>query len=126
MIRINDSVIPATPVADHREKEGHAVTIANGVATVVSSATTVPDGVILNGENTDGQDSVQLFVGCDKVIDVKLGGAATAMGLGVTDTAGKFLDDPGSGNRVQCVKFLQSGVSGDLVKAILFKPASLS
>jgi hypothetical protein len=106
-----NSVIKATPGADHRTKRGQFVIVSSaGVANIsATAASDIPHGVITDGENTDGQDSSPAFsFGC----------------LHATD--GTVSDDAGTGARVRVCLFLESGVTDELVDAILIQPAVLS
>lgn len=119
------AVITATPSVNHSSSGGYFVTIAAGVATLAAAATDVPAGVIVDGVDTDSVDSIarENFSG---IVNVKLGGDATAEGYGTLQAGGTVQDDPGSGSRVRVCRFLESGSSGDLVKAILITPVELS
>jgi len=127
MIVRENTVIPMTPYENHETYEGYAVISNGGKSTIAGSgATTKPIGVIAEGEDTDGVDSVVLF-GSAKVVKVKLVGTVAQFAYGQLYTDGvRFVTDAGSGGRVVCVQFLEAGVSGDLVDAILITPVSYS
>jgi len=123
-----NSVIKATPGADHRTKRGQFVIVSSaGVANIsATAASDIPHGVITDGENTDGQDSIALF-NTPEPVKVKLGAAATAFSFGCLHaTDGTVSDDAGTGARVRVCLFLESGVTDELVDAILIQPAVLS
>ena len=91
-----------------------------------TAASDIPHGVITDGENTDGQDSVALF-NQPAPVKVKLGAAATAMSFGCLHaTDGTVSNDAGSGARVRVCLFLETGVTDELVDAILIYPTVLS
>lgn len=125
MIVSENVVVALPPSGDHSEKEGYFVTVVSGQAVLVSSATAIPAGVVVVGENTDGQDSVarENFGG---IVEVKVVGTATAEGYGILNADGSVKDDTGSGSRVQVCRFLETAATGALVKAILIRPTSLS
>lgn len=127
MIRNLSTILAgAENTVDHSSYEGYAVELdASNLPTLVASATTNPDAVILQGREIGSKDDLQPFCG-DKVIDVRAGGTCTAQAEGVLTSDGRFQDDPGTGSRVICCKFLESGVAGDLVRAILFRPLAAS
>lgn len=121
-------IIPLTPAADHRGKEGHFVVLTAGNAAIsATSASDIPLGVIIDGENTDGKDSVLLCDGGAQTVRVKLGAAATAGTYGTLHaTDGTVCDDPGSGARVRVCRFLEDGSADELVEAVLITPTVLS
>ena len=124
-MKLNDSAIIAlVPSADHSEKEGYFVNLVSGLAALVSATTDLPIGVILEGEGTDGQDSIALqnFGG---IVSVKVVGTATAGADGQLNNDGSVKDDT-SGTRVVVCRFLESGTTGALVKAVLYRPLALS
>lgn len=127
MIRNASTIIQgAVNTVAHTDYEGYAVELdANRLPTLVASATAIPDAVILQGRAIGSFNDLQLFTS-DKVIDVRLGGTGTAQSEGVLTSDGRFQDDPGTGSRVICCKFLKSGVAGDLVPAVLFRPLAAS
>ena len=124
-MKINDSaVIALTPSADHSEKSGYFVNLVNGQAVLVSATTDKPIGVILEGEGTSGIDSIALqnFGG---IVEVKVVGTATAGADGQLNNDGSVKDDT-SGTRIVVCRFLESGTTGALVKAVLYRPLALS
>ena len=125
----DNGVIPMTPNETHVGKEGFAVKVSSGKAALVTGATDIPIGVILDGEDTAGNSSVAVCELPGGTVRVKLDGTpgTVAVGTYLTITAtGTFKADAGSGSRVQCARALQSGAANELIEAILFKPASLS
>lgn len=121
------AVITVTPAADHREKEGYFVTAGGAI---MGDATSAPLGVIVQGENTDGADTVALsaFGG---TVKVKLSATPGTIVLGsylVLDgaTLGAVKLDSGSGARVRVARALEAGVAGELIEAHLTEFAILS
>jgi hypothetical protein len=117
----NDSIVSRTPGADHSSDQGKFVTDAAGTTTIVASATALPFGCLVDGENTTGQDSVALMGG-DKPVYVKLGGTATGGSYGQLINNGTVQNDAGTGARVLVCIFLESGSSGERVAAKLVGP----
>jgi|ERR1041385_374856 hypothetical protein len=121
------AIIPMTPAETHVGKEGYFVKNSSGSATLCTAVTDIPIGVILDGEATTGKSSVQVCDGAGPTVRVKLGAAATAFAYGTLHaTDGTVCDDPGSGNRVRVCRFLESGVTDELVEAVLIYPLALS
>lgn len=127
MIARNTAIIPLTPLADHTGLEGYFV-LATGA--VVSSATsTLPLGVITEGQPTTGKDSVALhnFGG---TVKVKLGatpGSVVAGSSLVLQADGTTKLDPGTGTaRIRVARALEAGVAQELIEAVLVDPAILA
>ncbi len=125
-IRKTDQIIPLTPTADHSALDGYFVKNSSGSAALIAAATDIPVGVIVNGEDTDGKDSVALpgFAG---LVDVKLAATPGTVNFGTTlvldgTTLGAVKADPGSTDRVQVAVALESGTAGELIKARLIEP----
>lgn len=126
MIENEKAVIALTPAADYSAKEGYFVTHDGTTATVVSSAATKPDGIILNGETTAGKVSVALqkFGG---IVSAKAGGTCTAGGPAYLKSDGTVYDiQAGAATYIRVGEFVSSGVSGDLVKIVLTDPFNAS
>ncbi len=128
MEAMDKAIVAMTPTADHREKRGFFVTAAAGLAAlVVTPATDDPYGVILDGEDTTGKDSVALCGGNAGPVKVKLAAApgtvvaGTRLQLSAT-TAGTAGADAGTGARVVCARALEAGEANELIMAILLAP----
>jgi hypothetical protein len=119
-------IVAKTPVADHRTKEGYFVDVAAGVATVSSSATTRPFGVILEGENTDGVDSIAISGGNAGPVKVKASGTISEGAYVQLYTDGSVVTDATSGARVLVGIALESAVSGDLFDCQLITPVYIA
>lgn len=127
MEKRDKAVVVLTPLADHREKEGFFI-LATGA--LPSDAAGIPLGVIVQGENTDGNDTVATpaFGG---TVTVKLSASPGTVAKGtylVLDgtTLGAVKQDPGTGSRVRVARALESGVAGELIEAYLVEPLALS
>jgi len=113
-----------TPTADHSDYEGYFVKNSSGSAALCDSASDDPLGVILDGEDTDGQDSIGLLGGMRKTAHVKLAGTVSQFGLIQLTSAGKAEADAGTGARVIVGRVLEAGVADEKVEAILFTPVA--
>lgn len=127
MEKRDKAVVALVPAADHREKEGFFI-LATGA--LPSDAAGIPLGVIVQGENTDGQDTVATaaFGG---TVTVKLAATPGTVSKGtylVLDgtTLGAVKADPGTGARVRVARALESGTAGELIEAYLIEPTALS
>jgi hypothetical protein len=120
-----DGLLALVPAADHSEKVGYFVEFSSGTASVVNATTDKPIGVIVDGETTSGSDTIALsnFPG---VVKVKLSGAVTQGDFLTVANDGTVITDAGTGSRIQVARALETGVSGDLVNAILQTPLALS
>jgi len=122
--RMTKAIEALVPAEDHREKEGYFTKLsAAGLVTAIVSATaTIPYGVILEGENTDGQDSIGICGGNVGPVDVKLAGTVAKGDYGQLEADGRVIKDSGAGARVIVCLFKEAGVANELVQAILLTP----
>ncbi len=119
-------VIPLTPSADQRDKEGYLVTISGDTATISSSATVHTRGVILEGNNTDKLSSVGILGALNGSVRLKASGVITKGDRVQQHTDGTVVTDATSGARVIVGTALESGVSGDLIEVATHVPITLS
>jgi hypothetical protein len=126
MIARSNAIIPITPAADHTGKEGYAVVIVGGEASIVTSNTAAPIGVITEGAPTSGKDSVALIGGgLAGTVKVKLGTSPGTVNLGTyleIKADGTFKADAGTSGTV-CALALESGAAGELIEAALLTTA---
>jgi len=121
-----EAIIALTPAADHSEKEGYFIQLTAGVPVVISSAATVPFGIIIDGEEADGVDSVGVCGGNLPTVRVKLSGTVAKGDSLQLAADGSAVVDAGSGARVVVGKALEAGVSGDLIETVILTPVSYS
>jgi len=117
-----EAIIALTPAVDHSEKEGYFIILTAGAPVVSSSASDVPFGVIIDGEEADGVDSIGVCGGAFGSAHVKLSGAVSKGDSLQLHTDGSVITDAGSGARVIVAKALEDGVSGDLIEAVILTP----
>jgi hypothetical protein len=124
MIARENALIPVTPAADHTGLEGYFVNNSSGTAAVCSSTSDVPLGVITEGQDTDGKDSIALSRGGFKgTVKIKIGsgsGDVSAFDLLQLNNDGTVNVDAGTGSRTLVAQAVESGVAGDLIEAIIF------
>lgn len=124
-----NAIFPLTPDADHTGLEGYFVT-ADGA--LMADGTTEPFGLILVGNATTGKDALAIcsggFSGTAKVKLAATPGTVNPGTFLVLDgtTLGAVKADSGSGARVQVAQALESGAAGELIEAVLVRPATLS
>jgi len=116
------AIIPLTPAVDHSEKEGYFVKLSSGEAAVVTSATDLPFGIILDGEDTDGKDSIAVCGGNAGPVEVKLNGTVSMGDYLQLESDGTVIENAGSGARVLVAIALSDGVAEELIPAILLTP----
>ena len=127
MIVKKEAIVALAPVADHSAKEGYFVSLTAGETVVLTSATAVvPFGVILDGEDTDGQDSIGVCGGAFGSALVKLSGTVAVGDSLQLHTDGSVVVDAGSGARIVVAKALQAGNSGELIEAVILTPVQYS
>jgi hypothetical protein len=126
MIARSNAIIPITPAADHTGKEGYAVVIVDGKSSIVTSNTAAPIGVITEGADTTGKDSVALIGGgLAGTVKVKLGTSPGTVVLGTyleIKADGAFKADAGTSGTV-CALALETGAAGELIEAALLTTA---
>lgn len=116
-----------TPATDHSGKRGYLVKLdSNKNAALVSSAADIPYGVILDGEDINGKDSVAVLGGNLGTVVVKVQNAVTKGAKGVVYSDGRVAVDPGTGARVAVCLFMEDGTADELVEAIPLLPQALS
>jgi hypothetical protein len=117
------AVLALVAAADHSTKRGFLCKITAGQAAVHDSATAEPFGIILDGEKAGGMDSVGVLGGNLGTVKVKLGGNITAIGTRLVAKAdGTVEADDAAGARVVVGKALETGVTDELIEAVLFEP----
>jgi hypothetical protein len=121
-----EAIIALTPAADHSEKEGYFINLTAGVPVVCSAVTDVPFGVLIDGEEANGVDSVGVCGGNLPTILVKLSGSVSKGQTLQLHSDGSCVVDAGSGARVVVAQALEDGVSGDLIEAVILTPVKYS
>jgi hypothetical protein len=120
------AIISKTPAADHRESEGYFGVLSAGEFAVSTSASALPYGVIVEGENTDGADTIAICGATSETVHVKLGGTVAEGAYGELQADGTVITDSAAGARIVCCIFLESGVATELVEAALITPVQYS
>jgi len=114
-----NAILALTPTADHSDKEGYFVKNSSGSAALVTATTDVPIGVIVDGEDTAGKDSVAICGGFAGTVYVKLSGTVAQFANLQLAADGSCITDAGTGARTIVGRTMQAGVSGDLVEAVV-------
>ncbi len=111
---------PFTANEAHTDKEGYAVKASSGKAALVATgATDIPIGVIRLGGASGALSDIALP---GDIVPVKLGGTVVALAHGQAENGGTFITNAGTGARVLSVLFLEGGVAGDQVDALVITP----
>jgi len=121
-----EAIIAMTPAVDHSEKEGYFIILTAGLPVVSASASDVPFGVLIDGEEADGVDSIGVCGGNLPPVRVKLSGAVDKGDSLQLHTDGSVITDAETGARVIVAKALEDGVSGDLIEAVILTPIKYS
>ncbi len=117
------AIAAETPAEDHTQKKGCVVKFAADKVALITGDSDLPYGVILDGEDIGGTDSIAIFGGNCGPVRVKAGGTCTKGSFGMATGVGSGVkDDTGSGSRYIVCRFLESGVLGELVTAVLVSP----
>jgi len=124
-----NAIIPLPTSADYplAGKEGYAVALIDGYASIQDDAAGTPFGVLLEAGDVPGKASVAVLAGgLAGTVRVKLVQAVEAIGtdLQLVGSAGGcgFGPDAGAGERVVTAQALETGAIGELIEAVLFKP----
>jgi hypothetical protein len=111
------NVKPFTANEAQTDKEGYAVKYASGgKAALVTGTTDLAIGVIKNGAASGSLSDIALP---GEVAPIKLSGTVTKGQRCQLAADATFIANAGSGARVLCALALESGVSGDLVDALI-------
>lgn len=117
----DNAILAITPSADHRGYEGYFVKIVAGLAVLCTSKTDAPMGVILEGADVTGKDSIALIGGgFAGTVKVKLSAAAGTVALGtlLELTANGTLSATTDGGTVTA-RACEAGANNELIEAIL-------
>lgn len=120
LFRRDNAVIPFTPSADHSEKKGYLVDLAGEVATISASATVPAKGVILNGEDVDGQSAIGILGPINGTVLMKSSGVIAKGAFVAQHTDGRIKTDPAAGARVLVGVALEAAVADDLIEVAPF------
>ena len=107
----------------HTDKEGYAVKASSGKAALVTGVTDRTLGVIKFGAASGALSHIALP---GDIVPIKLGGTVTKGQECQIEAAGTWIANAGSGGRIVAAIALESGVSGDLVDALVIAPIALS
>jgi hypothetical protein len=112
-------IISALASVDLTGKEGYGVkATGNGSVELAAAATDEICGVVVQGDAANQQVAVALP---GAIANVKLSGTVKAMDAGKVAADGTFLKSTLAQNDVVCVRFLEAGVSGDLVQSLVLE-----
>ena len=101
------------------DKEGYAVKLhTDGTVIVCSAATDSPIGVLVAGAAVGSPVTVALP---GSIVPVKLSGTVKQFAHGDVAADATFVTSAYATN-TKCVQFLEAGVSGDLVNALILTP----
>jgi len=123
------AIIPFIASASLEGKSGHFVTInGSGQVATAAAAGNVPIGLALTEGKAGESVSVALSRGgMAGTVRVKLAGNVTAVGtLLVHQAGGKVIADPNVGSRIVVAQALETGVTDELIEAILIPPMALA
>jgi len=122
-----NAILPFLPYTDFRGKEGYAVKPNGSKVELIDENDETPIGVIVHGTNTGEKSSIAIASGgLAGTVKVKLGAAVTTVGQDLEiNSGGNFIPASGAGSIV-CAQALETGVTGELVEAVLFKPITLT
>lgn len=119
-------VLALAPAADYSSSLGYFVTHDGTTATIISSVSTRPDGIIIAEGDTSDTVSVAL-TNYPGIVYAKAGATCTAGGPAYLRSNGTVGNLPGTaGTYIRVGEFVKGGVSGDLVQIILTDPFNAS
>ncbi|MDR2981997.1 MAG: hypothetical protein LBV12_07085 [Puniceicoccales bacterium] len=116
-----NAILPMQSSQDLSEKEGYFI---KKDGTLVTAATDVPHGLILDGEKS-GFAAVAVPGGFAGTAHVKLGPTPGTVDVGtylVLNADGSANADTGAGARVRVAKATQAGTGDELIEAVIFDP----
>lgn len=118
-----EKIISATAGGTLTDKEGYFVKNSAGTVIAVTGATDRPAGVIVAGAASGSEVSLALP---GAVALVKLNGTVTKNQEIQVEADGSVIANAGSGGRVCVGQMLEAGISGDLKRALIYQPETLS
>lgn len=124
----SDPILSLQAIDDQSARRGCFVKFNGAAAALVTSATDMPVGVLLDGDIAGGRSSVALY-NTAAVLKVKCGatpGSIVPGSLLQLQSDGAVRLDAGTGARVLVGTALETGAAGALIDAILFRPALMS
>jgi hypothetical protein len=121
------AVIALTPAADYSASKGYLVVVASDTATINASATVIPKGVILEGnETTAGYATEKVSVGILGsglgAVQMRAGGAITKGDFVANHSDGTVVTDPATGQRNVVGVALETGVAGENISVAPITP----
>lgn len=123
-----NAILPFTPLADLTGKEGYVVLIESDgtIATYSSSGGKQPFGVIVHGTDVDEKTSVAVLSGgLAGTVKVKLAFTVATPGELLAVRGGGEMITPSHASALfTCAQALETGVAGELIEAVLFRPES--
>lgn len=123
------AILPFLAASDLTGKSGHFVTVsAAGAVDLPATATQAPFGLALTDAPTGEPVSVALARGgLAGTVRVKLAGPVPSIGaLLALQAGGRVIADPGTGARVLVAQAVETGVTDELIEAVLIAPLILS
>lgn len=121
----SSKIISMVTAATSVGKEGYGYTMTGGTATIGASATVHHKGICISGAASPTKATFAL-AGCEQPVYLKISGTVTEGDYLQQHTDGSYVVDAGSGARVVGAIALEAGVSGDLIRAALITPLTLS
>lgn len=122
----DSGVITITPAADQSANRGFLVSTAGALPS--NFTTTLPLGVIVDGQPTTGKSSVAVAPGL--VVKVKLSASPGSVVFGSvlaldSATPGAVKLSPGAGTaRVEIGRALEAGAANELIDVVLWQPVA--
>lgn len=120
-----NKIITMVTAATSVGKEGYGYTMTGGTATIGASATVHHKGICIVGAASPTKATFAL-AGSEEPVYLKLSGTVTEGDYLQQAADGTYVVDAGSGARVVGAIALEAGISGDLIRAALVGPFTLS
>lgn len=119
-----NAILPFTPAADLTGKEGYAVSVDDdGTIYLYDNQNEAPFGIIIHGTNPSEKTSVAVMAGgLAGTVKVKLSAAVTNIGTNLFAMDDAIFNPTAGTSAFLCAQALETGVAGELIEALLFRP----
>ena len=119
-----NAIIPVTAGEDLSNKEGFLVKLLDGKAILVTAATDIPFGVVIDGAESGSMASIAVCGGNVGTLHISAGGTIAQGAYMQLEAEGDVITDAGTGARVIVGVALEAATDGALIEAVMITPTA--